>query len=139
MKKKPIDLIDDICELHSNFGVYKALVQLDKAKGLEFLKFRFACIQEEVTEGVEAIENKDPEEVVDALIDIMVFTLGTLDAFNVDIIGAWREVHKANMAKKLGIKEGRPNPFGLPDLMKPEGWVAPSHEGNHGCLPTILA
>jgi len=25
------------------------------------------------------------------------------------------------------------------DVIKPNGWEAPSHEGNHGCLPTILA
>jgi hypothetical protein len=36
------------------------------------------------------------------------------------------------MAKSPGVKEGRPNPFGLPDLIKPEGWEAPNHEGNHG-------
>ncbi len=41
------------------------------------------------------------------------------------------------MAKERGIKPGRPNPLGLPDLMKPEGWVAPSHEGNHGIMDRI--
>jgi hypothetical protein len=32
----------------------------------------------------------------------------------------------------LCVRESRPNPLGLPDLIKPEGWEAPSHEGNHG-------
>ena len=36
--------------------------------------------------------------------------------------------------KEPGIKEGRPNPLGLPDLKKPEGWTAPEHTTNHGKL-----
>ena len=47
----------------------------------------------------------------------MSFAIGTLDAFGVD--GQMKlgdAVHNANMAKEPGVKEGRPNPFGLPDL-----------------------
>jgi len=51
---------------------------------------------------------------------------------------AWDAVHNANMAKVPGVKESRPNPFGMPDLIKPEGWEGPSHEGNHGDLPNII-
>ena len=39
------------------------------------------------------------------------------------------------MNKELGIKETRPNPLGLPDLIKPPGWKGPDHrdmEGNIG-------
>ena len=81
-----------------------------------------------------AIESKDPEEIVDGLIDLCVFAIGTLDVFGVDANQAWDQVYKANMVKSPGVKEGRPNPFGLPDLIKPEGWKSPSHEGNHGNL-----
>ena len=45
---------------------------------------------------------------------------------------AWDEVYRANMAKEVGIKEGRPNPLGLPDLMKPDDWQGPVHEDNCG-------
>jgi len=48
---------------------------------------------------------------------------------------AWDDVLKANMAKEVGVKESRPNPLGIPDLIKPEGWTAPSHKGNHGIIP----
>jgi len=41
------------------------------------------------------------------------------------------------MSKEVGIKASRPNPLGLPDLVKPEGWQAPSHEGNHGLVAKI--
>jgi hypothetical protein len=41
------------------------------------------------------------------------------------------------MNKEVGIKPSRPNPLGLPDLIKPEGWTPPSHEGNHGLLSKL--
>jgi hypothetical protein len=37
------------------------------------------------------------------------------------------------------VKESRPNPLGLPDLIKPAGWTAPSHEGNHGIIANSFA
>ena len=36
------------------------------------------------------------------------------------------------MLKQVGVKPERPNPLGLPDLIKPKGWKAPSHADNHG-------
>ena len=41
------------------------------------------------------------------------------------------------MRKNVGVKSTRPNPLGLPDLIKPVGWEAPSHEDNHGLLSQI--
>ena len=94
--------------------------------------------QEEMSESLEAFETGNPEEVVDGLIDLCVFAIGTLDVFGVDANKAWNEIYKANMAKQPGVKEGRPNPFGLPDLLKPEGWQGPSHKDNHGNISDIL-
>ena len=91
-------------------------------------------MQEELGEMAVACDEKNPEEVVDALIDLCVVAIGTLDAFGIDANEAWNEVHSANMAKEPGVKESRPNPLGLPDLIKPEGWTGPDHDGNHGYL-----
>jgi len=77
-------------------------------------------------------------ETVDGLIDLCVFAIGTLDVMGIDASLAWDQVHEANMAKSPGVKPGRPNPWGLPDLMKPVGWTSPSHENNHGFLPQVL-
>ena len=77
-------------------------------------------------------QRKDAEEIVDGLIDLCVVAIGTLDAYGVDPYKAWDEVLRANMDKFVGIKEGRPNPLGVPDLAKPEDWEAPNHLGNHG-------
>tara|TARA_R110000851_G_scaffold287006_1_gene440918 strand:+ start:784 stop:1224 length:441 start_codon:yes stop_codon:yes gene_type:complete len=135
---KDIDLIGDICDLHEKFGVIKAVKKMTPEMALKFLELRHTSIQEEVTELKEAIDEKNAEEVVDALIDILVFSLGTLDAFDVHTLRAWKEVHRANMKKKVGVKEGRPNPLGLPDLVKPDGWKAPSHNHNHGNIAKLF-
>ena len=78
------------------------------------------------------------DDVVDALIDLCVVAIGTLNAFDVDSEKAWAAVYDANIIKNVGIKESRPNPLGLPDLIKPEGWKAPSHADNVGLLSHIF-
>ena len=127
------DWVEDIHRMHSHYGMHEKITEFDDEKKRLFLEFRANFLQEELDELKENMNN--PEEVVDALIDLCVVAIGTLDAFNIDSHKAWNEVLRANMTKMVGIKEGRPNPLGLPDLTKPEGWTAPSHEGNHGSLP----
>jgi predicted HAD superfamily Cof-like phosphohydrolase len=128
------DWVKDIEVMQDKFEtlewVFNNKENKDKLKA--FLKFRIDFLQEELDETKKAYETMDGEELVDGLIDLCVVAIGTLDAFGVDAYKAWDEVLKANMSKSVGVKEGRPNPLGLPDLMKPEGWKAPSHEGNHG-------
>lgn len=126
--------VKDISDMHDKFGV-KAWFEENKGDRelmQKYLAFRLAMCQEEMTETFDAMKDKDAEEVVDGLIDLCVFAIGTLDVFGVDAADAWNKVNAANMAKEPGIKEGRPNPFGLPDLLKPTDWVAPTHYGNHG-------
>jgi hypothetical protein len=131
--------VEDIVKMQDKFGTLDwVLNNKDNTEKLKkFLKFRIDFLQEELDETKTAYETMDGEEIVDGLIDLCVVAIGTLDAFGVDAYKAWDEVLKANMAKNVGIKEGRPNPLGLPDLMKPEGWEAPSHEGNHGIFNDI--
>lgn len=124
----------DLNEMHAKFGFHDAIDAMDPDKLKAMLVFRTKFLQEELDELKNA---KSAEDVVDALVDLCVVAIGTLDAYNVHSQIAWDEVHLANMAKDRGIKPERPNPLGLPDLIKPEGWVAPSHEGNHGMLAEI--
>ena len=109
----------------------------DPEKLRAFLKFRIGFLQEELDETREAHLLKDPEEIVDGLIDLCVVAIGTLDAYGVDAYKAWDEVLKANMQKEVGVKATRPNPLGVPDLVKPDDWEAPSHEDNHGIFNDI--
>lgn len=124
--------VKDIKALHTKFGVREKIEQMSEKEKQLFLEFRVRFLEEELNELKTNSDN--PEEIVDACIDLCVVAIGTLDAFGVDASKAWNEVHKANMAKEIGIKASRPNPLGLPDLVKPEGWTAPSHEGNHGLI-----
>ena len=126
---------DDINHMHTHYGVKEATSKLDSKKLKAYLEFRFNFLQEELNEGKLAVQAGNSEEIVDALIDLCVVAIGTLDAYGVDARKAWDQVLFANMAKEVGIKDSRPNPFGLPDLIKPEGWVPPCHEGNHGIIP----
>lgn len=124
----------DIAEMHEHYRVNQIIRTFDKEKIKAFLEFRRKFLFEEYLELSNAIDNEDAEEIVDALIDLCVVAIGTLDALEVNSEKAWDSVLKANMNKKVGIKESRPNPLGLPDLIKPEGWKGPSHKNNHGLL-----
>ena len=104
----------------------------------KYLEFRLQFLNEELQETETAFANRDAEEIVDGLIDLCVVAIGTLDAFGVDADKAWNQVLKANLSKEVGIKPERPNPLGLPDLIKPEGWQAPNHEDNHGKFPNDI-
>ena len=132
--------VNDIEDMHDKFGVHDWFQanRGDKDLMQKYLMFRMLMIGEEYQETLSAINNSDAEEVVDGLIDMCVFAIGTLDVMGVDANEAWNKVYNANMAKSPGVKPGRPNRFGLPDLLKPSGWTPPAHEGNHGDLPNIV-
>lgn len=129
--------VQDINDMHTKFGVREVTQKLSANHLAEYLEFRIRFLQEELDEMKHAAKSKDPEEIVDALIDLCVVAIGTLDAYGVNSYKAWDEVHAANMSKEVGIKESRPNPLGLPDLVKPEGWRPPTHNGNHGLFTKI--
>ena len=127
----------DMQDMHKKYGVNKWMQaelqsDVDWRKINKFMEFRIKMMQEELDETKKAYQDKNEEEMVDGIIDLCVFAIGTLEVFGVDANKAWDEVYRANMSNEVGINEGRPNPLGLPDLVKPEGWEGPSHEGNHG-------
>jgi len=129
------DWVDDIFKMHQYYGVHPKINDMNNETLKTFLEFRKFFLQEELDELKNA---ESAEDVVDALIDLCVVAIGTLDAFGVNSYEAWDEVLRANMSKQTGVKASRPNPLGLPDLIKPEGWVGPDHSGNHGNLTKIF-
>ena len=126
--------VSDIAEMHQKFGVNAAINEFDQEKLGMFLDFRIKFLEEELTEMKDSLTADD---VVDALIDLCVVAIGTLDAFGVDAYKAWDRVHAANMSKEVGVKPSRPNPTCLPDLIKPAGFVSPTHADNVGLLGKI--
>lgn len=126
-------MIKDNERMQRKFGMDKEPLDLEK------LKFRVeVLLQEEMGEALDALDEKNAEELVDAHIDLMVIALGNLHLMGVDINKAWKEVYRANMSKKRGIKPGRESSGGF-DLIKPEGWKAPDHSDNHGVLDEIFS
>lgn len=128
------DWVKDIHDMQTKYKTREWVENADTEQLKRFLEFRIDFIREELDETETALISIDSEEIVDGLIDLCVVAIGTLDAFGVDPYKAWDEVLKANMAKEVGVKPSRPNPLGVPDLIKPDNWEAPSHEGNHGKL-----
>ena len=103
----------------------------------EKLSFRMDLLTEEFQETMAAFMQHNAEEWVDGHIDLIVIALGNLFLAGVDIEKAWAEVYRANMSKERGIKKGREHSDGF-DVVKPEGWVPPSHENNHGILNELF-
>jgi predicted HAD superfamily Cof-like phosphohydrolase len=139
--------VADMQAMHQKYGVNPVVRDFDSDKLMAFLKFRIDFLQEELDEMRKAVvdfqsgkisSNKAADDTVDALIDLCVVAIGTLNAYDVNEYTAWNRVYEANMAKEVGIKESRPNPLGLPDLIKPEGWTAPTHEDNVGLLNKVF-
>jgi len=96
--------------------------------GGEFDKDQFdlyvSLIDEEIRELYEAITAHDKVETLDALIDILVVTIGAIHSMGADAEGAWKEVMSTNFAKidkKTGLVRKREDG----KVLKPIGWTAP--------------
>jgi predicted HAD superfamily Cof-like phosphohydrolase len=87
-------------------------------------KMYLNLIREEIEELEEAIKNNDRVEQLDALIDILVVTLGAVRAGNFQGKGAWKEVMDTNFAK-IDSKTGKVIKREDGKVLKPEGWKSP--------------
>lgn len=135
-------IIRDCTELQNFYGFLNWVSEHknDPEMMRKFLEFRMSFLTEEYQETMNAYETKNPEEIIDGLIDIVVIAIGTLVLFDIDPSVAWKQVHDANMNKSIGMKDSRPNDLGLPDLIKdPKTWKAPDHSNNHGLLAEVLS
>ena len=81
-------------------------------------------IQEENKELLEALAAGDEVETLDALIDILVVTIGAIHSMGADGNGAWKEVMKTNFAK-IDAETGKVRKREDGKVLKPLGWVAP--------------
>ena len=137
-----VDWPENIRQMHLKFGVQdwvkKRLEEKDYYSLHEFLQFRLRFLDEELHETKEAVKYRHADDIVDGLIDLCVIAIGTLDILGVDAHKAWHRVHRANMSKEVGEKESRPNPLGLPDMVKPDEWVEPDHTNNTGITHYFL-
>lgn len=84
-------------------------------------------IVEETQELSTAIQAQDKKEQLDALIDILVVTIGAIHSMGADAEGAWKEVMKTNFAK-IDKETGKVRKREDGKVLKPVGWVPPDIE-----------
>ena len=87
-------------------------------------KMYLDLIREETDELEEAIQDNDKVEQLDALIDILVVTMGAVRAAGWDGEAAWKEVMDTNFAK-IDPTTGKVIKRADGKVLKPEGWKAP--------------
>ena len=93
----------------------------------EFNEKQFALytnlIIEEQQELLEATLSDNRVEQLDALIDILVVTVGAIHSMGADAEGAWKEVMMTNFAK-IG-EDGKVRKREDGKVLKPVGWTPP--------------
>lgn len=105
----------------------KFMVACDQSvKQINESQYNLYCnlIKEEVSELNHAIEEKNSVEQLDALIDILVVTIGAIHSLGADAEGAWGEVMKTNFAK-IDATTGKVRKREDGKVLKPEGWEPP--------------
>ena len=75
-------------------------------------------------EYFELQESKTQLDQLDALIDILVVTIGAIHSMGADAEGAWREVMRSNLAK-INPDTGKVNKREDGKVLKPDGWTPP--------------
>ena len=96
---------------------------VDKFNELQYAMY-IKLINEEHQELLEATLSDDRVEQLDALIDILVVTIGAIHSAGMDAEGAWKEVMSTNFAKvdkDTGLVRKREDG----KVLKPVGWQAP--------------
>lgn len=87
----------------------------------------YTLIKEEVSELMAAYKNNDQIEQLDALIDILVVTIGAIHSIGADGEGAWNEVMRTNFAK-IDPDTGKVTKRNDGKVLKPDGWQPPNLE-----------
>ena len=75
----------------------------------------------------ELVASKTKVDDLDALIDILVVTIGAIHSLGADAEGAWKEVMSTNFAK-IDKQTGRVRKREDGKVLKPAGWVPPNLE-----------
>ena len=123
LKPKLNSMLQLIKDMHKKFGISND-VQSRLSK--EEKAFRVACLREEIEEF---FQSENIEDEADALIDEIVFCLGSLERMGLleKTERMFNEVMKANLSKEIGgatKKRDGKNSFSL-DLVKHKNWKSP--------------
>jgi predicted HAD superfamily Cof-like phosphohydrolase len=135
------ELLRDVMAFHEKFGItYEGkprILPFDLAEfRMKFSDEEGAEYRDHAGQGLMAIAAGDNvevthhlEEILDALVDKLYVDLGTvyLHGLSEAFYTAWVRVHRANMAKVRCENVADSTRGSTYDVIKPEGWLAPSH------------
>jgi predicted HAD superfamily Cof-like phosphohydrolase len=97
----------------------------DQTVGVEN-RDQYALYLNLIREEVQELEDSQhPVSDLDALIDILVVTIGAIHSMGADPEGAWNEVMRSNL-DKIDPESGRVLKRDDGKVLKPEGWTAPN-------------
>lgn len=82
-------------------------------------------IKEENQELQEAFDANDRTEILDALIDILVVTVGAINSMGANGEAAWDEVMRTNFAK-IDSETGKVKKRADGKVLKPDNWQSPN-------------
>ena len=99
----------------------------DQPPSQDNYKMYLGLIDEEHSELKEAVEANDTVEQLDALVDILVVTMGAIRAAGWSAEGAWNEVMRTNFAK-IDPATGKVRKREDGKVLKPNFWQAPQLE-----------
>lgn len=89
------------------------------------------ALREELNEFDTAHHSDSLVDSVDALLDLVYFAIGGCVRMGLtaeQIEECFNTIHQANMNKKMGVKESRPQDGSVADAIKPTDWVAPEEK-----------
>jgi predicted HAD superfamily Cof-like phosphohydrolase len=112
----------DVVDFHEKFKIDLPVCPQPLKRDL--YDFRVKFMFEELIEFVEAWALADLAQQADALVDLVYVVLGTAAMMGIPFEECWREVHDANMAKRLS-NSNDPNRRHKLDIVKPVGWEPP--------------
>jgi len=102
----------------------RACDQTVNGKNQEQFDLYLTLIAEEASELQTAVDANDQVEQLDALIDILVVTIGAIHSMGADAEGAWKEVMRTNFAK-IDKETGKVRKRADGKVLKPLGWTSP--------------
>lgn len=116
-------LMGQVVAMHDHFGLFTKFQPWHLPP--EEKEFRIKCLREEIQEFEDATTLADQ---LDALVDLVVFALGTADRAGMAQVfeEAFARVMLANMQKKVAKSASDSKRGFKADLVKPAGWAAPN-------------
>lgn len=132
---------DDVGHFHEKFGLDNVTHRPvgPRRVPVELVQFRTRFLDEELAEFKAAIENHDPVEAFDALLDLVYVAMGTAHLLGFPWQEGWDEVHRTNMAKVRARSAAESKRGASFDVVKPEGWTAPDLAGILARYPRVEA